>query len=237
MTLLSICKNAADEIGIDRPSSVTSNPEPSVQKLLRAGNKVGYSLMKKVAWQALRAEQTFTSLATEQQTGILPSSFDRFVPETFWNRTDYQLITGPVSPVEWQSLKASNYQGNPKYIYRGGGVYITPTMSAGKTLAFEYVSQNWCQSSGGTGQSAWAADTDTGVLDEELLTRGLVYVYLTSEGLPNAIAGAEFDEYFGTVLDNDQPDAGIMVAADIFGGGRHFTGTPSVSGVNNINSM
>lgn len=237
MTLLTIGRAVADEVGVDRPSSVIGNPQPHVQKILRACNKVGTQLMKKVAWQILQREQTFTSLATELQTGILPSDFDRMVPETFWNRTDYQLISEAQTPVEWASLKASNYAGLPKYRLRGGSIYVTPTMTAGKSLAFEYVSENWCQSSGGTGQSAWAADTDTGVVDEELLTRAATLVYLQTELLPAGPAEVAFNEYFGTLLANDQPDAGIMVAADIFGGGRHFSGTPTVTGGSNINVL
>lgn len=230
MTLLSICTDAADEIGIDRPSSVIGNAQPEVQKLLRYANKAGRLLMKRVAWQALRKERTFTSVATETQTSILPSDFDRFVPETFWNRTDYQLIAGPVGAVEWQGLKAFNHQGNPKFAYRGGDVLVIPAPGAGKAFAFEYVSNQWCRSTGGTGRTAWAADTDTGVIDEELITRGLKYAFLTDEGLPNAVAAQEFDDYFTLLVGNDQPSAGVMLAADIFGGGRHFDGAPPVAG-------
>jgi len=237
MTLLTIAKAVADEVGVDRPSSVIANPQPHVQKILRALNKSGTSLMKKVAWQILQKEKTATSLATEAQTGILPADFDRFIPETFWDRTSYQLISEAQTPVEWQMLKANSYAGNPKYRLRGGIVYILPTMTGGHSLAFEYVSENWCATSGGTGQSAWAADTDVGVLDEELLTLAGTLVYLTTELLPAGAAEMQFNDYFQTVLHNDQPDSGIMVAADIFGSGRHFTGTPSTSGGTNINNM
>jgi len=229
MTLLTIARAAADEIGIQRPSSVYSNTAPEVQKLLRYANKVGRRFMKSVVWQVLRKEQTFTAIAGETQTGILPSNFDRFIPETFWDRSGTKLISGPISSVEWQGLKATSYSGpTKKFIYRGGDVLILPAQAGGESLAFEYVSKNWCQSSGGTAQSEWLADTDTGILDEELLTLGLIFAYLTGEGLPNQAAGAELNEYANTILGNDQPSAGIMVSGDIFGGGRHFSGTPPV---------
>ena len=237
MSLLTICRNAADEIGIDRPSSVVGNTQPSAQKLLRYANKTGTQLMKRVAWQVLRKERTFTSIAGETQTAILPSDFDRFVPETFWNRTDYYLVTGPVGAVEWQGLKAGGYGGQVKFAYRGGDVLLIPAPGAGKSLAFEYVSNQWCASSGGTGQTAFAADTDVGTLDEELITRGLKFVYLTDEGLPNAIAAQEFDDYFDLLIANDQPSGRIMVAADIFGGGRHFDGAPAINRGSTINVL
>lgn len=237
MTLLTIARAVADEVGIDRPSSVIGNPQPEVQKLLRHANKVGIRMMKSVAWQVLRKEKTYTSISGETQTSILPSDFDRFVPETFWDRSASSLIVGPISATEWQSLKAGSYSGTPrKFIYRGGDILVIPSYSAGSSLAYEYISKNWCQSSGGTGQTAWAADTDTGVLDEELLTLGTKFVYLTDEGLPNAAAAQDFDTYFNTILGNDQPSAGVMVAGDIFnqgsafGGSRHFSGAPTANG-------
>lgn len=229
MTLLSICQDAADEIGIQQPSSIISNADPDAQKLLRLANKVGKRLMKGYAWQVLRKEQTFTSVATETQTSILPSDFDRFVSETFWNRTDKVLLSGPIHATEWQSLKALNYsdETRPKFVHRGSSVLVIPTMSAGKTLAFEYVSQNWCQSSGGTGQTAWAADTDTGVLDEELLTLALIVAHLATEGLPLDQPLNDFNKYCDRMIKNDQPDGNILVAGDLFGlGSRHFAGAP-----------
>lgn len=232
MTLLSICVDTATEIGIPEPSSIVGNVDPNALKLLRYANKVGNSLMKKVEWQALRAEQTFTSLATETQTGILPDDFDRICRETFWNRSDRILISGPVSATRWQSLKATSYNdtSNPLFAYRGDNLLVQPTLAAGKTLAFEYVSRNWCESSGGTPQSAWADDEDVARLDEELIKYGLKFVYLNDEGLPTGSAGPDFVDYFNTLVKNDQPDAGVMVAGDIFGGGRHFTGSPVVDG-------
>jgi hypothetical protein len=237
MTLLTICRDAADEIGIDRPSSVISNPQPHVQKLARYANKAGKQLMKNVAWQVLRKERTFSALGQETQTSILPSDFDRLVTETFWNRTAQRLIDGPVSATEWQSLKAFSYAGDPKFAYRGDSILIIPVPSAGQTLAFEYVSENWCQSSGGTAQSAWAADDDTGIIDEELITRAVKYLYLTDEGLPNGGAAAELESYLNDLVQSDQPGASVMVAADIFGGARHFAGAPATSGGFNMNVL
>ena len=42
----------------------------------------------------------------------------------------------------------------------------------GAALVFEYVSNAWCESSLGVAQSEWLADTDLGILDEDLLTLG-----------------------------------------------------------------
>lgn len=232
MTLLTICENAADRIGINRPPTVVGNTAPDAQKLLGYCNMVGLSLMKQVAWQVIRKEQTFTAIAGATQTGILPSDFDRFVPETMWDRTNIHLVSGPISAVEWQGLKAGQYQdtSRPKFIYRGGSVLVIPSFSGGESIAFEYVSNKWAQDNSSVAKTSFTADTDTALLDEELITRGVVFRFLDGEGLPTAQAANDYQTYFDMVLGNDQPTAGIMVAADIFGGGRHFAGAPPADG-------
>lgn len=231
MTLLSIIQDAADELSLIRPDSVIGNTDSEVQKLLRYANKCGVKLMRAYPWQALRTEQSFTALGQEEQTSIIPTDFDRFVAETFWNRTVVCLVAGPVSAVEWQSLKASSYAltARPKFTRRGNSVLYIPTPTAGDSLAFEYVSRNWCQSSGGTGQAAWAADDDTGVLDEELLTLGTIYEYAAGEDLPAVPALMAYRDAFDRLTGNEEASAGVLLAADIFGGGRHFSGEPTVS--------
>jgi len=234
MSLLTIVQDAADDIGILRPTSVVGNGDEDVKKLLRMANKVGDRLMRVFDWQIISKEQTFTSVATLEQTSILPSDFDRFIPETFWNRTDIFLISGPITPSQWQGLIASSYSDTEarKFHIRGGSVYVQPVLGAGKTLAFEYVSKNWCQDASSTAQSAWAADTDTGIINEELITKGVIWEYLNSKGLPNAAQAAAYEEYFELLIKNDRPSSEVLVAGDIFGGShtRHYTGAPPVSG-------
>lgn len=193
--------------------------------------------MKVFPWQILRAETTFTALGQNEQTSILPSDFDRIIPETFWNRTEKELIAGPITPVEWAGLKANNYTNYyKKWILRGGAINIIPAPTAGDTLAFEYVSKNWLEDVGGTARSVWTADTNTALIDEELITLGVVWEFLVRKSLPANAAAEAYETYFRQLIDNDQPNANILVAGDIFvdQSARHFTGEPAPSGSENI---
>lgn len=229
MTLLTIAQNAADEIGITRPSVVAASSDGNVQKLYRYANKVGNRLMKLVGWQALRKERTFTAIAGETQTGIIPSDFDRIVTETFWDRSNARLISGPITPAEWNGRKAVSYSGpDYKFIYRGGVVSISPVLAGGESLAFEYVSNKWVLAVDGTTyKTGFTVDTDTALLDEELITLGVIFEFLQGEGQPYQVAANAYEDRFKQMIENDQPDAGILVAADIFGNGRHFNGVPA----------
>jgi hypothetical protein len=69
---------------------------------------------------------------------------------------------------------------------------VTPVPTAGDSYAFEYVSKNWCQSVASVEQSAWTADSDTGILEEELMTLGVVWRFKAGQGFDYA---EEFRNY------------------------------------------
>lgn len=124
----------------------------------------------------------------------LPSDLERIIDGTFWDRTRYWAMRGPQSPQQWQLYKSSaigyasvqrryrfrntrdvqnadNSTGLSPIIGISPVISIDPVpMDNGAALVFEYVSNGWCQNSAGTVfQNSWAADNDTGVIDEYLI--------------------------------------------------------------------
>ena len=239
MSLLTIMQDAADEIGISQPTVGISSTDSNNLKMVRYANKVGKNLMRNYAWQALTNEKTFTAVGTETQTGILPANFDRFIAESFWNRTGVSLITGPISVSEWQGLKASLYSNtaNQKFRHRGDAILVIPTLTAGDSLAFEYVSSYWVDiAATGTPKATFTIDTDISLIDEELITRGVIYEFLEGEGLPSMSAAKAYLDYFKLIAKNDNPTSGVASHGDIFGGSqsRHYDGTPFSTGGSSI---
>ena len=160
MSLLTICQNAADELQLPRPASIIGNSNTDPRRLLRYANRVGERLMKTCVWQRLRKERTFAATAAIQQAAWAPSDpadFDRFIPETFWDRTNGNLISGPVDGVRWQGRAATGSADALRvFAYRGGELLVRPAPTGAETYAFEYVSNQWCEGDGGTGRTAGA---------------------------------------------------------------------------------
>lgn len=234
MTLLSICQDVANEVGISKPSTITGSSDPDETKLLRLANKTGSMIMRKYDWQDLCAEFTGTAIAGQAQTGLLPSGYSRIVPDTFWDRSGTKLITGPISPVQWASLQANTRTLiERKYIYRGGTISIYPEMAGSETLTFQYVSKNWCESSTGTAQPAFAADADVAIIDEELLTLGITYQFLENDGLPFGVALQQYNDCFDQLIENESNNASTLLTGDIFGQGRGFLGEPVIRNTSN----
>lgn len=187
MSLLTLCQAAARQLNVGVPSAIVNNTNENAALLLRLATEEGLSLMRRYPWQAITAEKTFTTVAADEQTSAIPDDYDRMIPETMFNRNTRRRVAGPLSAEEWQQTKASlvTYV-NPTFRIRGDAILMSPNPPAGETIAYEYVSKNFCKSAGGTGQADWALDTDLGRIDEGLMTLGLIWRFRQVKGLSYA---------------------------------------------------
>lgn len=206
MSLLTICQTVADVVGIPRPSAIVSSTDTQVRRLFALANLEGKALAARYEWQELISEATFTTVATDSQGAIstLAPGYLYVVNGTMWNRDTQEPIAGSMSAQRWQAEKATVSAG-PFYDYRirGGNLLFYPTPTAGDNVYFEYRSKNWCESSGGTGQAAWAADNDVGVLDEDLMALGLRWRFLQSAGLDYGESFREYEQRVGNAMARD----------------------------------
>jgi hypothetical protein len=206
MSFLTIVQNACDRLSIERPTAVFSSTDENIRTLFGLAQQEGRELARRATWTALQAEQTFTATATELQTGAIPSDFDYMIPSTMFDRTERERVFGPLTQAEWQNVKATLVvRVDPCFRIIAGNLYINPAPTAGHTFAFEYMSKNWCQSSGGTGQTAWAADTDTAKIDEELHILGVVWRFKKSKGLEYGEDFASYERNVAQAVQRDGP--------------------------------
>ncbi len=214
MTLLSICIDAADQTGQRRPASVIGNQDPVIQQFLNYAQIEGKRLPTRGEWQGLRTPSSFTSLASEVQTGMVPADLARFINETFWNRARKRPLMGPVTPQQWQNIKAwTTSPVQDTFTVYGSDIYVTPAPPAGQEFAFEYISSNFCKSAGGTLQSQWLADTDIARIPDEIFSLGIAWRYLEKVGQGRAAAlKAEYELRIKQLLLDDKPRRKISLA-------------------------
>jgi len=186
MSLLSMVQDAATRIGLAVPSTIITNTDLKYKELLVLANQEGQELARAVQWQEIITETTFTTLAQAAQTSAIPVDFDRFVDDSMYNRTRRRKIFGPITAQEWQARQALNLAATVNYWFRvrGSQILITPSPTAGETVAYEYLSNKWCSSSdGSTKRSSWADDTDIGIIPETLMSKGITWRWLKTKGL------------------------------------------------------
>jgi hypothetical protein len=182
-------QDITDHIGLPRPTSVIGSSDPQTRLLLRHLNIEGQHLARRHDWQALQKEKTWTAAATQAQTGVLPTDFDRFLGGTFYNRTRNRLVTGPLTPQEWQDYQASlTTLVYDAFRLKGGVLYLLPTPTGTHSYAFEYMSKYWCGPDSGSTPTltAFAADADLVYLPELLLTMGTVWRFRQARGFDYA---------------------------------------------------
>jgi hypothetical protein len=186
MSLLTIIGDAAKRIGLSPPSTVINSTDPNAVSLLAAAQQEGKTLARRHEWQVLQTEYTFPT-ADGTASYALPTGFARILKETVFNRTQRRRMVGDLTPQQWQETQASLVtMVNPAFRIRGNLFLISPTPSAVETIAYEYITKYWCESAGGTDQSSWLADTDTGILDEDLMTLGIIWRYKAGKSLEYA---------------------------------------------------
>lgn len=181
MSLLSICQQVAQESAIYVPATIVNNSQEDAVRLLALAQAEGKALARRCNWAVLQTEYTFQS-AIGTASYSLPSDFRSLLGSTVWNRDQYLEIRGGLTPTEWQAWKSSTSglsSINQRYRLKAESgalkFFIDPTPTAIEDLVFEYVSNNWCKSSSGTARALWAADDDTGIIDEWLMERGIAW--------------------------------------------------------------
>lgn len=186
MSLLTIVQNVCGLLALPVPAAVVGSTDKQVIQLFQLLNEQGDDLASVYPWQAIVKEQLFTTTASAAQATAIPVDFDRFMPNTFFNRTTRRPMTGPITARQWQWIQAQPVYSTVYLAFRErtNQYLVAPNAPLGQTIAYEYVSANWAISAGGVGQTSYQADTDLTYLDESLMKLGLRWRFLAAKGLP-----------------------------------------------------
>ena len=188
MSLLSICVDAATSCGFPAPVSIVGSSDKTAKQLLSLAIREGNYLSTKKDWSRLVSEHTFT-LTTADQDYALPADFRWIIPNTTYNRDDNRIVLNPISSQDWQFLKAwTSIAGLTRRArIRANQLEFEETITSadnGKTIAFEYLSSYWADTAaGGAEKSKFTLDTDVALIDEELMTLGLIWRFRRAKGL------------------------------------------------------
>lgn len=205
MSLLTLVQDATGLLSLTRPSTVIGSNDLTTRQIFAIAVQACQALNRKW-WEAMTREQTFVTVAAAAQSNAMPDDFDRFWPDSFFNRTQNRQIVGPVTPQAWQRIQSNGATSNIVIGFRkrDGSFLLTPTPAAGETIAYEYISTKWARSSDlATAKLRWTVDTDTSYFDEWLITLDIVWRWRKSKGLPY---GEDYDiwkAHRDTLLGND----------------------------------
>ena len=191
MTLLTVVQNFCERTSLPVPNTVYGTSDKQVLQVKALLEEEGNDLAQRGDWEVLTNIATHTTVATESQGAIatIASNGFRYIKnQTIWDRTDRLPVLGPMNSREWEALKPIVVNG-PRYRFRiiGGNLLVNPVPSAGHTWAFEYLSHNWIQATGGGAYKQYfTADTDEILLPNTLVLMGLRWRWKKEKGLEYA---------------------------------------------------
>jgi hypothetical protein len=197
-----------------------------------------------------------STIQFSQDTYSLPTDFDRYVGNTWWDRTNRWALIGPDSPQIDQWHRSGIVVIGPRRHFRQVGSSVTapppgqymwriwPPLTTATTnpqeLVFEYIGANCISVSGGSTVAAnFANDADVPLLDATALTLGLKWRWLQAKRYQYADYQQEWMEYVNRLKSRDGGTRVLslspMVDSDYLVDSRNvqdgfYPGTSSVSG-------
>lgn len=154
-----------------------------------------------------------TAVTFSQDTYPEPAGFDRFINRTAWDRTNRWELIGPDSPQTDEWHRSGIVTTSPRRHFRqvgdlsGGNYRIWPPPQALDTpfqIAWEYVSNFWVQTVGGTNKASFTLDTDVPVLDSQAIILGTKWRFAQAKSLPSAASlQLEYSDYVMQLIGRD----------------------------------
>jgi hypothetical protein len=209
MTCLTIVQSVCQELGINVPNAVATSADPQITQMFALLNKEGKALRDRPAegWQALQLQATFTTVATEIQTTVeaVAPNYRYILNNTIWDRSNRRPIFGPLTPQQWQMQKGWFSTGPySQYRIQNGNIEFVPVPTAGNSCAFEYATRAWV-TDGSLNYVEFTADTQTSLINEELLKLGLLYRWKQVKGLDYSENKIEYEDRVNQAIARDTP--------------------------------
>lgn len=192
MTVLTAISSAMVRLVGRRPTTIFGTSAETEVQLADLANEVATDIMKGHDWRALTKIHTLTGDGTTTEFD-LPSDYDRMVlAQGVDDRTTWLWQYTPCPDLDtWINLFMMGFNAITPgwWIILGGKMQFYPAPPSSDPAIFPYIS-NLCVNSSPepntgviTPQTQFVNDNDTFVLDESLITLGVVWRYREQKGL------------------------------------------------------
>lgn len=215
MSVLSIIQDACNQIGLLSPGMVVGSADQQLSQLQAILQEesfklsTGASVARAYTWQAQTVTASYSATGVQLQGAMttLAPGFMFLTSETMWDQSVKRPIFGALNAQERELLIASSLKGPfPQFWIQGGNLNMVPPAPAGDTISFEYQTRYVWKTAGGSLSATISADSDTCLLDEQLITMGLVWRWRKTKGLDYA---EDFRDYQTAVLQAMTQDRAI----------------------------
>lgn len=207
MTVLSAAQSAMIRLVGKKPTTLFGSQDQMEVEIADLATDVAVDIAGSNDWRALTKLYTITGDGVASSFD-LPPDYDRMAlaqsvhdPNNwFWG---YSRVT---DLDEWIQITTSGFFGIVPgwWIILAGKMQFAPVPADGAQATFPYVSRNVGVSATSTPIAAFTKDDDSFVLDERLLTLGLIWRWKAQKGLEYAEDLANFEKAFSESAARDK---------------------------------
>lgn len=221
MTLLTACQSAAIRLVGRKPDTIFSATDPFSLEMQALSNEVAQDIAKSHDWQALVRTHLITPNGTDT-TFPLPEDYDRMLLDSdIYEGSNWAWGYVHVTrPNDWLRMKVENFGwiSPGAWTMQGGQFEFQPAPASETSAQFVYITKNIVTDASEDPSDAFTGDEDVFVLNERLLTLGLIWKWRELKRLEASTDEANFIKAFSEISGKD---GGSKI---IRKGGRRFCG-------------
>lgn len=193
MSLLSICQDTADVIGLTRPTAIITGQDPISRQML-GFCKEALEELSLMDWPFLEVSYSFPTVV-DQTAYTVPEDYGREIGDSVYGNARYSQIRGSLTPADW-ARQRNILPGLGFYRFRIFGnplkLNLTPTPQVVETIVMEYQTLYRVAHFDATPGLTYTDDRDVSVVPEYLMKKGLKWRLRRAKGLDYS---EEFDDY------------------------------------------
>lgn len=191
MDIKTILNNVLAQSGFLERGSFTSSADPDDKQMVAIANRVAYEISNYWLWPGLRTSFKVT-LTSGKIRYKLPGDYQDLVPNSAWEANGERIVDFPVPDNRWFMYKFTTWSdGGTIRVRKYGDEIEVHDPATGESFDFEYVSKYPIADSQGERKELFTEDTDTWLLDDQLLTLGVQAHWQQTKLMP------QYQEHFG----------------------------------------
>lgn len=189
MTVLAAIQSAFVRLVGRKPTTIFSSTDQMEIEMGDLASEVAIDIMKSADWRALTKIHALAGDGTDTAFP-LPSDYDRMVlGQDVEDGNNWLWGYTPVDDLsDWIRITSSGFTAITPgwWIILDGQMQFSPAPTSGEEAVFPYISNLIGRTAASTRIAAFTQDTDSFVLDERLLTLGLIWRWKAQKGLEYA---------------------------------------------------
>jgi len=209
MTLKDILNQVLSECGFSESPQFFNAQNSDINQLIALAQRSA-RVLSKHDWQALRKTASITLTSAEYYD--LPSDFRQTISDTMWMAGRADKPDFPASDTSWGYVKARGINNSLHYSLRlEGNQFAVLSPVVGEVVSYDYLSNNpIIDIDTITSKPRWAKDTDTWLLDDDLIQMDLIWRFKKLKGLQDwQIDHQDFQNHFRSLQGTDSGSQSI----------------------------